>query len=145
MILALRGEVNELQTKIPGLQHQIRGLQNQMSGGASNSSAPASPDPPTAKHLPPQSPCGGAAPLNADMSPRERLRSWYTKALGRLAPRSTWTLKLPAGGLLWDRHSRHRSVPQRFAASCGGCVVEADQPGRRALIRSTPQEGQRTG
>src|SRR5262245_30754544 len=97
MILALRVEVAELQTKIPGLQHQIQELQKRMSLDTINSWASPSPDTPTAKFQPPQSPCGGVTTLNTDMSPRDQLRELVhqnPRAFGK--PRSTWTLQLLA-------------------------------------------------
>ena len=97
MILALRVEVTELQTRIPGLHHQIQELQNQMSRDTINSSAPPSPDPPTAKLQPPQSPCGGVTTLNADISPRDQLRELVHQSPRAFSkPRSTWTLQLLA-------------------------------------------------
>jgi hypothetical protein len=97
MILALQGEVTELQSKIPGLQHQIQELQNPMRRDSSNSSALSSLDPPTTKHQPSQSASGEVAILKADMSPRERLRELIHQSPRSFnKPRSTWTLPLLA-------------------------------------------------
>jgi hypothetical protein len=97
MILALQGEVAELQSKIPGLQHQVQELQNPMSQDSSNSSAPSSLDPPPAKHQASQSASGEGAILKADMSPRERLRELIHQSPRSFnKPRSTWTLQLLA-------------------------------------------------
>jgi hypothetical protein len=97
MILALRVEVTELQTRVPGLQLKIQELQNQMSQNTPGSSGLPSPDPPTAKRQPPQSPCGKVATIDADASPSDRLRELVhqsPRTFGK--PRSTWTLQLLA-------------------------------------------------
>lgn len=97
MILALRAEVAELQTRIPGVQRQDQELWDQVSQDTVNSWAPPSPDPPTAKLPPPQPPGEGVAPLNPGLSPRERLRELVHQSPRAFnKPRSTWTLQLLA-------------------------------------------------
>ena len=97
MILSLQVEVAELQSKGPGLQHQIQELQNQMTRDIISSSAPPSADPPTTKQQSSQSPCEGVTTMNADMSPRDRLRELVHQSPRAFnKPRSTWTLKLLA-------------------------------------------------
>src|SRR5262245_40690394 len=97
MILALRVEVTDLQTKVPGLQLKIQELQNQMSQDTPGSSGLPFPDPPTAKRQPPQSPGGGVATMDADTSPSDRLRELVRQSPRTFGkPRSTWTPQLLA-------------------------------------------------
>jgi len=97
LILALRDEVTELQTRIPGLQPQVQELQNQMNQDSAGSSRPPAPDVPTVSGPRPQSPGGGGPTAATGASPRDRLRDLVhqtPRAFGK--PRSTWTLQLLA-------------------------------------------------
>jgi hypothetical protein len=97
LILALRGEVTELQARDQGLQHQVQELQHQMNLTTGSSSRPPSPNPPTVKRPPLQAPCGGEPTADAGTTPRDRLRELVhesPRTYGK--PRSTWTLQLLA-------------------------------------------------
>jgi transposase len=65
LILALRTQVGELQTKLLCLQQQVQTLQDQLNQNSTNSSRPPSTDPPAVKRRPPGSPSsrkGGGQP-----------------------------------------------------------------------------------
>src|SRR5262249_55664111 len=97
LILALRAEVTELQTKLPGSQDQVQGLHNRTGRETTSPSARLRPAPPPVKPRPPQSPCGGVTPPNGGMSPRDRLRELVHQSPRAFRkPRSTWTLRLLA-------------------------------------------------
>jgi hypothetical protein len=97
MILALRVEVAELQTKVPGFQHQITERQKQKGRDTVNPLAPPPLDPPTTKLQAPPSAPGGVTTLNTDKSPRDQLRELLHQSPRAFnKPRSTWTLQLLA-------------------------------------------------
>jgi hypothetical protein len=97
LILALRGEMTELQSRIPNLQHQIQELQNQMRQDSPSSFQPSPPDPPQVKRRPPQSSVGGEPTADTDNNPSDQLRELVHQSPRTFnKPRSTWTLQLLA-------------------------------------------------